>query len=180
MVLMGFSLASGICYGQTAEDYYDKGVHYGIAGQFEEARERFRKTLEADPFYGPAKECLGIIEDVLKGAIESETALHLFRGVSYYHKELYDEAIAVYRRAIALAVFPQAHNNLGRVYYYKQMYDEAIAAFEEAIEIEPRYAKAYYNLAVVYYEKRDYELAAQYHDKAIEFGYTEPGETGTK
>lgn len=135
---------TGICSGQTAEDYYDKGIEYSAVGEFETAQQEFKKALEADPFYEPAKICLELVQDAPKSRTKTESALHLFKGVAYHNKQMYDEAITWFRKAIEVdPEYAEAHYNLASAYYDKWMYDEAIAefvkSFEKALRIDPSY-----------------------------------------
>ena len=172
LILMVFSLMTGICYGQTAKDYCERGIEYGVAEKFEEAQQECKKALEIDPFFEPAKECLKLVGDVLKQRIKTENALHQFKGAAYGSKGMYDEEIAEYKRAIEINPnYAQAHCSLGAVYSVKGMYDEAIGEFKKAIEINPNYALPHNNLAIVYYCKREYSLAIKHCDRAIELGY---------
>ncbi len=50
----------------------------------------------------------------------------------------------------------------------KGQYDRAISDFNKAIEINPRYADAYYNRGVAYGEKGEYDKAIADYTKAIE------------
>ncbi|GAI38674.1 unnamed protein product [marine sediment metagenome] len=49
LLIMLFSLMSAICYGQTAEDYCDKGVDYANKGMFDEAMAECKGALEINP-----------------------------------------------------------------------------------------------------------------------------------
>ncbi|MBA7495919.1 Photosystem I assembly protein Ycf3 [subsurface metagenome] len=167
--LMLFSLMTAICYGQTAQDYYDKGIDYGVAGKFEEAQQEFTKALELDSFYTPAKVGLELVEDALKQIIKSRTALHLLRGIFYHNKGIYDDAVAECKKAIEINPnYAGAHHSLGVAYGSKGMYYEAIAELKKAIEINPNYAGAYYNLGVLYGEKGMYDEEIAEYKKAIE------------
>ena len=66
LILMGLSLMSGICYGETTKNYYDKGLDCLMAEESKKAQQEFGKALEIDPFYVPAKACLERVEDPLK------------------------------------------------------------------------------------------------------------------
>ena len=117
LVVMIFSLTSGICCAQTAKDYYDKGIEYGVAREFRKAQQEFTKALDVYPFYGLAKVGLEITKDTLKQTIKTETALYIFKGATYYLKGMYDEVIDEYEKAIE--VNPKlvgAYYNLGVTY----------------------------------------------------------------
>jgi len=162
-------LMIGICYAQSAEECYNKGIEYGVAGKFEKAQQEFKKALEVDPFYGKAKVCLELVEDALEQRIKPETALHTFKGADYGLKGMYDEAIAEFKRAIEINPnYALAHSNLGNAYDEKGMYDVAIAEYKIAIEINPNYALAHNNLGGVYGKKGMYDEAIAELKRAIE------------
>lgn len=172
LLLIGFSLMSGICYGQTIEEYYEKGMEYSVAGKFEEAQQEFKKALEIDPFYIAVENCLEATEDVLEQKIKIETALYLFNGIVYANKGMLDEAIALYQKAIEInPEYAGTYYNLGAVYFSKGMLDEAAAELKKAIEINPKYADAHNNLVIVYYFMEEYELAVKHCDIVIELGF---------
>lgn len=169
LLLILLSLTTAISYGQTAKNYYERGIGYGVVGEFEEAQQEFKKAVEADPFYIPARICLKLSEDAVKQRIKTETALHLFKGISYAYKRVYDEAIAEYKRAIEISPdYAGAHSILGAAYLYKQMYDEAITEYKKAIEINPQYTEAYNNLGLAYVNKEMFDEAIAEWKKAIE------------
>ncbi len=125
---------TAICYGQIAQDYYDKGIDYGVAGKFVKAQQEFTKALELDSFYTPAKVGLELVEDLIKQRIKTRTALHLFGGIFYHNKGIYDEAVAEFKKAIKINPnYAGAHHSLGVAYGSRGMYDEAVAEFKEAI-----------------------------------------------
>lgn len=63
------------------------------------------------------------------------------------NKGRFDDAIALYRKAIELSPnLADAHNNLGFALNVTEQPDEAIAACRQAIRINPNYAEAYINL----------------------------------
>lgn len=95
-------LAVGASCAQIVEECYDKGIRYAAQGRFNEAEKEFKKALEIDQFYIPAKECLKVIEDVLEKKIKKEAAIHLFKGVLYYLKRMFDKEIAEYKKAIVI------------------------------------------------------------------------------
>jgi len=160
---------SGICYGQTIEEYYEKGMEYSVAGKFEEAQQEFKKALEIDPFYIAVENCLEATEDVLEQKIKIETALYLFNGIVYANKGMLDEAIALYQKAIEInPEYAGTYYNLGAVYFSKGMLDEAAAELEKAIEINPNYVDAYTSLGVVYINKGMFDEADVLWKKAIE------------
>jgi Tfp pilus assembly protein PilF len=59
-----------------------QGVDYATQGKFEEAKEKFEKVLQTDPFLGAARDSLNVIEDVTQRKIERKSAIHLFKGAA--------------------------------------------------------------------------------------------------
>lgn len=60
LILIVFSLMTGICYGQTAEDYYDQGIVYLSKGMYDEAVAEFKKAIEINPSYATARNNLAV------------------------------------------------------------------------------------------------------------------------
>lgn len=147
LVLRVLLLMVGVSHAQTVEKYYDRGVEHGAQGEFEAAEEEFKKALEVNQFYIPAKEGLKLIEDTLEKRVEDKVAIHSFKGEVYNSKGMLDEAIAEYKQDIVIdpnsAV---AHNNLAVVYYSKGQYGLAIEHCDRAIElgyrVDPRTLEA--------------------------------------
>ncbi|MFH1717853.1 MAG: tetratricopeptide repeat protein [Planctomycetota bacterium] len=110
--------------------------------------------------------------------------LGFMRGVSYYNrgtvhiaKGEYDQAIACFYKALAIAGdFPEAYCNRGTAYYEKGQCDLAISDFDKAIELNPDFAEAYYNRAVARYDKGEYDKARADVQKAQSLGHRVPSE----
>jgi len=65
-----------------------------------------------------------------------------------------DEAVAAFRRAIALRPnFAEAHSNLGDALQDEGQLEEAIAAYGRAIALRPNFSEAYSNLGNALREK---------------------------
>ena len=164
-------LSIGFCYAQNvAWQSTAKGVDYAAQGKFKEANEEFTKALKVDPAFGPAKRASKVMKDVSEQKIESQTAVHYFKGISYDMKGQYDQAISQYNQAIAInPTFANAYISRGIAYAQsKGQYDQALSDFSKAIEISPQFAKAYKDRGIAYYKKGQYDQAITDYSKAIE------------
>ncbi|MFA4889027.1 MAG: tetratricopeptide repeat protein [Candidatus Omnitrophota bacterium] len=168
LVLIVSFLLVGLSHAQTLEEYYNKGVEYGAQGKFEEADKEFKKALEVDRFFTPAKVSLKLIEDTLEKRLEDEVTIHLFKTTLYENKGMFDDAIAECKKAIAINPnFAEAHYNLGVVYGDKGMLNEEIAEYEKAIAINPNLAEAHSDLGVAYRDKGMFDKEIAEYEKAI-------------
>jgi tetratricopeptide (TPR) repeat protein len=80
-----------------------------------------------------------------------------------------DEAIACFRRAIALNPrHIEAQNNLGNALKAKGLLDEAIVCFQDALRQRPDYAEAYSNLGNVLQEQENFDEAVACYRRAAE------------
>ncbi|RMH37654.1 MAG: tetratricopeptide repeat protein [Nitrospirae bacterium] len=89
-------------------------------------------------------------------------------GKSYYELGALDEAIAVYRMALALApASPAAHNNLGTVYYAQGQLQQALRAFTTAVTLKPDYTDAHNNVGAVYVRMGQPDRAQKAFEQAL-------------
>jgi tetratricopeptide (TPR) repeat protein len=96
------------------------------------------------------------------------------RGVSYFDKDMLDQAISDYTEAIALNPNDSsAYYNRGIANRHKGNIDQAIADYTAAIAIEPDHAHAYYNRAALYESRGQTDLAISDYRQSLRF---EPGD----
>jgi tetratricopeptide (TPR) repeat protein/4-amino-4-deoxy-L-arabinose transferase-like glycosyltransferase len=94
-------------------------------------------------------------------------------GVALQNDGRLDDAIAHYRRAIALAPdYAASFNNLGAALRARGKRDEAVASYQRAIELRPDFAGAHYNLANLLMDEGEASAAVEHFDTALK---TEPG-----
>ena len=86
-------------------------------------------------------------------------------GLIYAQQGRYDEAIALYRSAIAIDPTASKYVNLGNALEAQGDEEAAIAAFESALKLDPRFAMAFNNL-VRLYDRLDLHTTAILHGSA--------------
>jgi tetratricopeptide (TPR) repeat protein len=93
---------------------------------------------------------------------------YLNRGLEYFDKGYYDQAINDYSASIALnPKNADVYNNRGNAYHAKRDYDRAIGDFNQAIAIDPGHALAYNNRAIAYGTKGEPDRAIEDYGQAI-------------
>ncbi len=126
-----------------------------------------RRAAPSTPFPGPG--------DVKPTAGTGEAESLNQQGIQAYERERFDEAIDLFRRAIALdsdrATF---HCNLAVAYGEKRMDDEAFAEYQRTLELDPRNARALVDLGYFYSEREQYEEARDCWERAIQADPSSP------
>lgn len=80
----------------------------------------------------------------------------------------WDEAIAAYRRVVAIdPAYAAAWNNLGLLLHRRGQYDEARACYEAALHHDPRCAEAAYNLGSLDEDVGQAEAAIAHYRRAL-------------
>jgi tetratricopeptide (TPR) repeat protein len=182
-VLLLLVILTGTCHGEgTAEESYGRGELYAVQGKFLKAKKEYEKTLEIDPNHQLAQEALEIIEDVIDQKIKWDTALFLFKGTAYINKELFDDGITEFSKAIASEPdYFVAYIQRGNAYLNKDELDEAVTDFNQSLKLNPHLATVYGKRGVAYYKQGSYDLALSDYNKALEinpddvFAYTNRG-----
>ncbi len=159
-----------------------------LAGNYRQALEDFKKSLELDPTY--LKALLGIAKSYSAMNMENEalnawqevnkrdpnnvvSLIHL--GKIYLKRNNLDEGIVNLQKAVDLA--PQimdVYSDLGYAYGQKGKLNEAIKVYKKLLELNPVDANSNYNLAVAYFNKQSFRLAKEYSLKAQNLGYAIP------
>ena len=76
------------------------------------------------------------------------------------------DAIALYRRSLAVYATPEAHTYLGWAYSLMDRYDEAIAECEKAIALDPTFGNPYNDIGAYLIATERYEEAVSWLERA--------------
>lgn len=153
---------------ENAGDSYFKGISLAAQGKFEEAKAEFQKALADDSVYSYAKLELHAIDDLLNQKVKKETILLVFQGKELATQKRWDEAIALYNKAITEnPTYGYAFISRGIAYMSQGDLDKAISNFSESIDESPQFTEAYQNRGVLYEFKGQFNKAIADFDKAI-------------
>ncbi|MDD4879512.1 MAG: tetratricopeptide repeat protein [Candidatus Omnitrophica bacterium] len=164
-----FMLFSSFCRaGTEAGDAYFKGIELASQGKLEDAKAEFQKSLDDDSVYAYARLEIHAIDDVLKQKTKRETAILVFQGKQLATHKKWDEAIALYNKAIKENPnYGYAFISKGIAYMSQGELDRAISNFSESIDVSPEYTEAYQNRGVLLEYKGQFNKALKDFDKAI-------------
>jgi tetratricopeptide (TPR) repeat protein/DNA-binding winged helix-turn-helix (wHTH) protein len=157
------------------------GHFYNTSGEYENAVQEFRHSVELDPDDDLAWRGLGHAYDKLDQVSEAEAAYkkaielrphywapYNWLGKFYFDRTRYSEAVAAFQKAIELAPDnDRLYANLGGVYAQIGRYDDAIVTLRRSIELRPT-MNAYSNLGAAYFYTRRFSEAADAFRKAAE------------
>ena len=125
-----------------------EAFHLFQSGQYDQAGERCRLFLAANPDHAEMNHLLGVIR---------------------FHQGRTDEALDLMKRAVsAPAVTAEMHNNYGAVLNKIGRTEDAIIAFNKALALKPDYADALNNLGVIYRDAKNTDAAIAAFRKAVE------------
>jgi tetratricopeptide (TPR) repeat protein len=143
-------------------------VDLASQGKFPEAKKIFQEILTADPAHERSLHCLNILEDLEKQKIKSQTAVHLFKGLSYFYQDKFTEALAEANLALKIdPKYKRCYNARGGAHFGLGKNEEALADFNRALKIDPEYAGAFYNRGCVYIRTEEYARAIHDFDRAL-------------
>ncbi|MFW5787498.1 MAG: tetratricopeptide repeat protein [Bacillota bacterium] len=132
------------------EEIYDEGVSELEIGKFENAEEKIKKVLEAEPEFVPGYNKLGVIALYKKNQNEAEKWLN--RAL-----EIDDE-------------FVPSITNIGSLEKKRGNLEKAEKLYEKAVMLDPDYGPAHNNLGVIYREKGNYAKSVKHLKKARKLG----------
>jgi len=151
-----------------AGDAYFKGIGLAAQGKLEEAKSEFQKALADDSVYSYARLELHAIDDVLNQKVKKETVLLVFQGKELATQKKWDEAIALYNKAIKENPnYGYTFISKGIAYMSQGDLDKAISNFSESIDQSPQFTEAYQNRGVLYEYRGQFNKAIADFDKAI-------------
>lgn len=136
--------------------YNALGLLLAKEGRYEEAIDRYKKSLEIYPPYSKA---------------------YVNLGVAYNNLNLFSKATEAYMKAIELdPKHPEAHNNLGFILLEAGRTVKAIKHLKKAAELRHGYVKALTNLAKAYTSLSEHDQAIASYEKILAL---DPGNTTT-
>lgn len=102
---------------------------------------------------------------------QANAAAWIEQGVRYVEKQRYEQGIAAYRRAMALApTDARPWNNLGIALRRQRRYAEAQRALEQALKLQPDFPLALANLVVVQRHRGAYPASLVVADRLVALG----------
>jgi RNA polymerase subunit RPABC4/transcription elongation factor Spt4 len=106
--------------------------------------------------------------DVLPSGSSKEAEAFNQRGIEAYERERFDEAIDLFRRALALDPKNDAfHCNLAVACGENSLDEEAFAEYQRALSLNPANVTALVNLGYLYSERESYEEARDCWERAV-------------
>lgn len=148
---------------------YNSGLEAGNRGNFESARGAFKKALQLDSLYVPAKFNLQVAEDALANRLPEAAARCYFRAIQLGQADSLDKKIGQLNNAIELSpTFGLAFNERGISYANKAEYDLAIADYHKAIQLLPHWSEIYINLALSCDKSERWDEARSAYRKFLE------------
>ena len=162
----------------------DLGRVYLALGEHQLAIKHFKKALQINPEYTPARNNLGNAYAVTKNwdkAIEqyeiaADSLLYATPhyplaniGFVYYQQKKYDLAKQYYRKSLKVKRdYVGAMHGLGRTYMATGRIADAIEILEKAVNLAPESAFVNYDMGNAYRMNREYQKAITFYNKAAQ------------
>jgi protein O-GlcNAc transferase len=144
---------------------YERALSHFGERQPSPALGALKEAVSIDPTVALYRDLLGLvylelgrpdlaIEELTK-AVELDPKLadaHFHLGTAYSEAGRWADAVASYRRALALptlTIHDFVHQNLGLALYHLKRYPEAESSLRFALSLDPQMQAAYYNLGLV-------------------------------
>lgn len=132
---------------QTAHDHAMHGMARREMGDLDGAIASLRRAVAIDASLVEACDALGGAL-VAKGDLVGAATSHCLAGTALRERGRADEALAAYRRALALCPeHAPAHLGIGFIQQHRTELKAAAASYQRALAIDPGLAAAYNNLA---------------------------------
>jgi len=159
----------------------ENALRHHRAGELPEAEKSYRQILAIDAGHGDSLHLLGLIASQ-GGRYESAIELigrvirrskhnpvyHCSLGIAQQAQGLIQDAVASYRRALALNPdYAEAHNNLGVALQALGRIPDAISHYEQAVALKPDHAAAHNNLGLLLSEQGRLDDAMAHYASAL-------------
>lgn len=162
---------------KEAEKRFEKITSLCDKGNFNEAKSAIKNFLKSYPRYSEAYRVLaqiymqnGFIDDAINTNIEALRcnprngwALLLMGNLFAKYKNDIVTAENYYNKILEYCPDNTiACNNIAAVMLERKEYDKAIPIFKHVLDVNKKYANAYYGLALAYYNQQNYNNAFEY------------------
>lgn len=139
----------------NARTFYLLGVRYLSEDRprINDAAREFQHALAEDPLFFKA---------------------HFKLGYTYYHRGMYQEEIAEYRKCLSInEKYLPALINLGHALLAQDELEKAREAYEGALQVDPSNPTARYNLGLIAFDLRQWDDSAKHLQTFLKSGRTE-------
>ena len=139
----------------NARTFYLLGVRYLSEDRprINDAAREFQHALAEDPLFFKA---------------------HFKLGYTYYHRGMYQEEIAEYRKCLSINErYLPALINLGHALLAQDELEKAREAYEGALQVEPSNPTARYNLGLIAFDLRQWDDSAKHLQAFLKSGQAE-------
>jgi len=170
-VLWSILLLSGGTFAAAKEtdEFIYRGMVSAMKEDFSSAYLEFRQAYNLNRFDPEADLYLQIIEDVKQGLLPAGTAVMIFKGVDYLHKEYWNPALEELNAAIqANPEYTKAYLIRCNIFLSERDYKSAIADGEKMVAMDSSFAPGYNCRGRVNFETGMYEQAVRDFSTAIE------------